>query len=201
MAASGPPPTMFVLAGPNGAGKTTFYRLRLSGRLDAEFVNADELALKTFGHVAGTIEESAEGQRLADLRRRELIEAGDDLVVETTFSHPSKLDLLQAARKRGYRTVVYHLNVEDADLAVRRVRGRVRQGGHPAPEDRVRARYARNQPLIRSAVLSADRADVFDSSGFGQAPRLLISFIGGKPTQVADDLPDWAIALYGGDLP
>jgi len=201
MAAFAPSPTMFILAGPNGAGKTTFYRHRLAGRLDAEFVNADELAFKTFGHVAGTIEESAEGQRLAGLRRWELIAAGEDLVVETTFSHPSKLDLLQAARTRGYRIVVYHLNVEDADMAVRRVRGRVRQGGHPAPEDRVRARYERNQPLIRNAVLSADRAEVFDSSGLGQAPRLLISFVDGKATEVADNLSDWAISLYGGDLP
>lgn len=201
MAASTPRPTMFVLAGPNGAGKTTFYRLRVAGRLDAEFVNADELALTTFGHVAETIEESAEGQRLADLRRRELMEAGADLVVETTFSHPSKLDLLEAARSRGYRIVVYHLNVEDADMAVLRVRGRVRQGGHPAPEDRIRARYERSQPLIRSAVLGADRAEVFDSSGFGRAPRLLLAFSSGRAVEVADDLPDWAITLYGGDLP
>ena len=201
MAAPQPPPTLFVLAGPNGAGKTTFYRLRLAGKVDAEFVNADELALKTYGHVAGTIEESAEGQRLADLRRRELMEAGDDLVVETTFSHPSKLELLQTAHKLGYRIFVYHLNVEDADMAVSRVAGRVRQGGHPAPEDRIRARYERNQPLIRQAVLTADRAEVLDSSGRGRAPRLLIDFIGGKAIEVADDLPDWAINLYGGDLP
>jgi len=201
MAASAPPPTIFVLAGPNGAGKTTFYRHRLAGKVDAEFVNADELALQTFGHVAETLEESAEGQRLADARRRALMEAGEDLVVETTFSHPSKLELLQAAKALGYRTSVYHLNVEDADMAVRRVAGRVRQGGHPAPEDRVRARYERNQPLIREAALGADRAEVFDSSEFGRAPRLLIAFIRGKAVEVADNLPDWAISLYGGDLP
>lgn len=200
MAVSGPP-TIFVLAGPNGAGKTTFYRIRLAGKLEAEFVNADELALKAFGHAAETMEESAEGQRLADRQRQALMEAGEDLVVETTFSHPSKLELLQTAKQRGYRTVVYHLNVEDADIAVRRVRGRVAQGGHPAPEDRIRARYERNQPLIRRAVLAADRAEVFDGSGYGRPPRLLISFIGGKAFEVADDLPDWAISLYGGDLP
>lgn len=201
MAAPSSPPALLVLAGPNGAGKTTFYRLRLAGRVDAEFVNADELALETFGHVAGTIEESAEGQRLADLRRRDLMKAGADLVIETTFSHPSKLDLLRTAKGLGYLIVVYHLNVEDADLAVSRVAGRVRQGGHPAPEDRVRARYARSQPLIRQAVLAADRAEVLDSSGRGRAPRPLISFRAGKPVEVADDLPDWAINLYGGDLP
>jgi predicted ABC-type ATPase len=195
------PPTMFVLAGPNGAGKTTFYRARLQRIVKAEFVNADELAIKAFGHVATTQAESSEGQRLAEDRRRELMAAHSSLVVETTFSHPSKLDLLADARAAGFRIFVYHLNVADADMAVRRVTGRVAQGGHPAPEDRIRARYERNQPLIRQAILSADRGYVFDTSAMGRAPRPLINFAAGKPVQVADDLPDWAIILYGGDLP
>jgi predicted ABC-type ATPase len=196
-----PHPTMFVLVGPNGAGKTTFYRSRLQRIVDAEFVNADELAIKAFGHVATTHEQSAEGQRLAEERRRELLAAGRSLVVETTFSHPSKLELLRDARAAGFRIFVYHLNVEDADMAVRRVSGRVAQGGHPAPEERIRARYERNQPLIREAVLTADRGYVFDSSAVGRQPQHLITFADGQPIHLADDLPDWVIVLYGGDLP
>lgn len=196
-----PVPTMYVLAGPNGAGKSTFYRARLSKITAAEFVNADELALLAFGHVASTMEESAEGQRLAEARRRELMAQNADLVVETTFSHPSKLGLLRDAKAAGYELVVYHLNVGTPDLAVDRVAGRVRRGGHPAPEDRIRARYERNQPLIREAVLMANRAIVLDSSEMGAAPTPLIGFSSGKAVEVADDLPDWAIALYGGDLP
>lgn len=196
-----PPPTLYVLAGPNGAGKSTFYRARLSRLTGAEFVNADELALQTFGHVAETVEESAEGQRLAEARRRELMAKKADLVVETTFSHPSKLELLHNARAAGYQLIVYHLNLESPDLAVERVAGRVLRGGHPAPEDRIRARYARNQPLIREAVLMADTALVLDSSEMGAGPTPLIAFTAGRPTEVADNLPDWAISLYGGDLP
>jgi predicted ABC-type ATPase len=192
---------MFVLAGPNGAGKTTFYRTRLQRLTDAEFVNADELAIKAHGRVATTREESANGQRLAEERRRELMALGQSLVVETTFSHPSKLELLGAARSAGFRIFVYHLNVEDADMAVRRVTARVAHGGHPAPEDRIRARYERNQPLIRRAILSADRGYVFDSSAFGRQPQHLITFADGEAVTVAADLPDWAIILYGGDLP
>lgn len=196
-----PPPTLYLLAGPNGAGKSTLYRARLSRMVGAEFVNADELALRAFGHVAVTMEESAEGQRLADVRRRELIADKADLVVETTFSHPSKLDLLRDAKAAGYIIVIYHLNLESPDLAVERVQGRVLRGGHPAPEDRIRARYERNQPIIREAVLMADYGLVLDSSAPGVAPRPLISFVHGKAIEVADDLPDWAINLYGGDLP
>ena len=195
------PPTLHVIAGPNGAGKTTFYEQVLSRFTDAAFVNADRPALETFGHVAVTETESAEGQRLAEEQRQVLMRAGESLVVESTFSHPSKLALIDQARALGYQVAVYHLNVRDADIAVERVSGRVSQGGHPAPENRIRARYKRNQPLIREAVLKADRAFVFDNSRLGEPPRRQISFIGGAAVNVADDLPDWAIALYGGDLP
>lgn len=195
------PPTMFVLAGPNGAGKSTFYRTRLCRITRAEFVNADDLALKAFGHFAITTEESAEGQLLAEERRRELMTHKADFVIETTFSHPSKLDLLRDAKAAGYEIVVYHLNLDSADLAVERVVGRALDGGHPAPEDRIRARYERNQPLIREAVLLADRALVLDSSAMGEAPTPLIGFSGGKVVELAHGLPEWAINLYGGDLP
>ena len=195
------PPWLHVIAGPNGAGKTTFYEQMLKRMTDAEFVNADSLALEAFGHVAATEAESAEGQRLADERRQALMSEGVSLVVESTFSHPSKLALVRQARVLGYQVAVYHLNVRDADVAVERVSGRVSQGGHPAPEDRIRARYERNQPLIREAVLMADRAFVFDNSRRGASPRRLVSFVFGNAVSVADDLPDWAIELYGGDLP
>lgn len=195
------PPTLHVIAGPNGAGKTTFYEQVLNRLTDAEFVNADRLALELFGHVAVTPEQSAEGQRLAEERRQTLMRARDSLVVETTFSHPSKLALVEQAKSLGYRVAVYHLNVRDADIAVERVEGRVSQGGHPAPEDRIRARYERNQPLIREAVLKADQAFVFDNSRLRQTPHRLISFVGGRVSSVNPPLPAWAEALYGGDLP
>ncbi len=61
-------PTLHVVAGPNGAGKTTFYTLRLKRLVpDAEFVNADDLALAAFGHVARTATESA-GARISPRR-------------------------------------------------------------------------------------------------------------------------------------
>lgn len=196
----GVPPILHVIAGPNGAGKTTFYDLQLSRLTDAEFVNADRLAEAHFGHVAATQAESEQGQNLAQTRREALIEAGESLVMESTFSHPSKIDFVRDALAAGYRVVVYHLNVRNPDHAVLRVEARVAEGGHAAPADRIRARYVRNQPLIREAVLAAHRAFVFDNSALGQPPRRLLTFVDGRVTEAADDLPAWALALYGGEL-
>jgi predicted ABC-type ATPase len=198
--ASAVAPSLHLVVGPNGAGKTTLYETQIRRLTDAEFVNADQLALSRFGRAATTREESEAGQRLADACRRFLMEARQSFVAESTFSHPSKLDLLAEARTAGYRIIVYHVNVRGPDRSVARVAARVEHGGHPVPEDRIRARYVRNQPLIRQAVLMADRAFVFDNSALGKPPRLLIRFQAGVAWRIADSLPSWAASLYGDSL-
>ncbi|MDR3510643.1 MAG: zeta toxin family protein [Caulobacteraceae bacterium] len=194
------PPILHILAGPNGAGKTTLYEAWIRRLTDAAFVNADRLCLQALGHHALTREDAALGQRLANERREALLAVGASLVTETTFSHPSKLDLITRAQALGYRIVVYHVNVATADFAVARVMAREGHGGHPVPEANVRGRYERNQPLIRQAVLMADRAFVFDNSALGEPPRRLISFVNGHAKAVAPSLPDWAAMLYALDI-
>ena len=90
------PPALIVLAGPNGAGKSILYRNELQDRYRSlEFINADELAMRHFGHAAQTMEETRMGQHLADARRAALMAANQSFITESTFSHPSKLELLQ----------------------------------------------------------------------------------------------------------
>ena len=194
-------PTLHVLAGPNGAGKTTLYETVLKDRLPGvEFVNADLLAWAEFGHPAATLAESQRGQQLADDRRSALMAQGKSLVTESTFSHPSKLDLLQEAREKGYELRVYHVNVRSPEVSVLRVQSRVESGGHPVPEDKIRERYVRNQALIREAVRIADRAFVFDNSKLGEPHRLAMSFRQGDVVRLNDPVPNWARQLYAEDL-
>src|SRR6476661_2652108 len=92
-----PPPVLFVLAGPNGAGKTTFYDLRLRPRLDSgvEFINPDRLILAELKRPAFSLDESQRGQALADAHRDAALAANRSFVTESTFSHASKLDLIE----------------------------------------------------------------------------------------------------------
>lgn len=190
-------PTLHVIAGPNGAGKTTLYRNRLEKRYpEAEFVNADEMALKEFGHPARTAAESARGQELAENRRRELMAERKSLVTESTFSHPSKVDLVRDAKAAGYQVVLYHVNVRSPNVSVMRVAHRVDKGGHPVPEDKIRQRYDRNQPLIREAAKLADRAYIFDNSQLGKPHELAAILDKGVAIRVSENVPAWARVLY-----
>jgi len=194
-------PLFHLLAGPNGAGKSTLYCNEIEPRFPhTEFVNADLLAQALYGHPAVTREESETGQRLAEQRRRELMAARKDLATESTFSHPSKIDLVREAKAAGYEVRLYHVNVRSPDLAVKRVERRVRQGGHPVPEHKTRERYERNQPLIHAAAKIADRAYVFDNSEFGKPHRRVLEMVNGNAVHVSHHMPPWARQLYADEL-
>jgi predicted ABC-type ATPase len=193
-------PLLHILAGPNGAGKSTLYEADVRRRTSAEFVNADGLAFEALGHHALTQEEAELGQRLANERRAALMGGRQSLVTESTFSHPSKIDLVREAKAAGYRVVIYHVNVADAEVSVARVASRTQAGGHPVAEDRIRGRYARNGALIREAIMLADTAYVFDNTALALRPRQLITFRHGRIVSAAPDLPAWAAALYAEDL-
>ena len=192
---------MIVLAGPNGAGKSTLYETRVKDRRpDVEFVNPDKIAEKLYGRHPQTQDEMTAAQRLAEDRRAELMRERKSLVVESTFSHPSKLDLIRDAKAAGYEVLVHHVNVLSANISVARVANRVQEGGHPVPEDKIRERYERNQVLIRQAVKMADRAVVWDNSKRGEPPTRAVQFEQGLATWAGKDVPAWARTLYSAEL-
>ena len=69
----------------------------------------------------------------------------------------------------------------DPSLCVARVQSRTEEGGHDVPEQKIRTRYERSQPLIRQAVLRVDRGMIFDNSKLNEPPRLVLLFAAGRP--------------------
>jgi len=80
-------------------------------------------------------------------------------MTETVFSHPSKLELIEAARTAGFTVIVMHVDVDTPDLSVARVGARLEEGGHIVPEDKIRARYTRGAPSF--ALPSSKRIAVW----------------------------------------
>ena len=187
-------PTLFLIAGPNGAGKSTFYETVLAERIAAPFINADIIQRDELGDPSP--EASYRAAEIAGDRRRQHIAAGQSFVMETVFSHPSKIELLQDARDAGFRIIVFHLALASADLAVARVAARIDEGGHPVPEDKIRERFKRNRPLIRQAALLADRAMIFDASALNERPEVLLELAHGQVVRRAGRVPEWFGGLY-----
>ncbi|ETD82015.1 zeta toxin family protein [Rhodobacter capsulatus] len=191
-------PSVVLLAGPNGAGKSTLYQTRVAPSFVGPFINADLIQRDELRDPS--MEASYRAADIAAERRAELLEANRSFATETVFSPPSKLEIISDARARGYMLIVMHVGVDDPELSVARVRARTEEGGHDVPEAKIRDRYARGQPLIREAVLQADRGMVFDNSSLNEPPRLVLLFASGRLVRAEPLLPNWVLSGYAADL-
>ncbi len=176
-----------LVAGPNGAGKSTFVELTLAPALSGSVVvAADEIARQRWP--GDPSEHAYEAARIAAQTREKLIGLGRSFIAETVFSHPSKLELIDAAHAQSY-AVVFHVVLIPEELAVQRVAYRVRAGGHPVAENKIRERHHRLWPLVADAIVRCDQATVYDNSRVS-GPRIVAQmtegFIVGSP-----DWPDW----------
>ena len=97
---------------------------------------------------------------------------------------------MHKAQQAGYRTYLYFVATEDAEINVARVQYRVETGGHPVAEDKIRSRYVRSLELLPQAVAYADRAYIFDNSG---SERVWIAEVtdGVEIEMKADEMPAW----------
>jgi len=136
-------PNVVVIAGPNGAGKSTLAPALLRDTLDIpEYVNADTIAegLSAFAPE----DASFDAGRVMLGRLHDLAEAGKDFAFETTLAsrfYAGWLKKLQA--DPGYRVNIIFLWLDSVELAIERVKERVRSGGHNIPEETIRRRYDR----------------------------------------------------------
>ncbi|RRQ27355.1 ATPase [Rhodococcus sp. Eu-32] len=183
-------PVLHLLAGPNGAGKSTFYARVLLPVTHLPFVNANEIA-----HARWPGAEAAhayDASSIAAEQRVELLADRQSFVTETVFSHESKLSLSETAVDASY-LVTLHVVAIPVDLAVARVANRVRVGGHAVPETKIRERYDRLWPLVRSAIAVVDRAVVYDNSTARAPFRTVARFDRGRLIGNAD-WPEWTPA-------
>lgn len=142
-------PRIRIVAGPNGAGKTTFAREYLPREADCvEFINADLIAagLSPFAPERAAIQA---GRMMLDMVGQ-LARRKESFSFETTLAGRGYARQIPAWRNAGYRVELYFLSLPGADVAVERVRQRVRQGGHDIPEDTIRRRFESGFALFES---------------------------------------------------
>lgn len=164
-------PHVVVLGGPNGAGKSTAAPSLLHGRLRvSEFVNADTIAR---GLAAFSPESAAlEAGRIMLRRLRQLALERRSFAFETTLASRTFAPMLVRWKAAGYVVHVVFLWLPTADLAVARVRERVRLGGHGVPVETIVRRHARGvRNFIELYRPLAQSWRVLDNSG--PRPRLV----------------------------
>lgn len=131
---------LFIIAGCNGAGKTTASYTILPEILDCrEFVNADEIArgLSPFQPESTSVQAG----RLMLNRIKYLLLKGESFAFETTLSPKSFIKTINRAKELGYSITLLFFWLNSQELAVERVKTRVKEGGHHIPENIIKRRY------------------------------------------------------------
>lgn len=192
-------PSLLVIAGPNGGGKTTVTtRLREERWSEGvEYLNPDEVARDRFGDW-NSPEAVLAAARWTDARREELLGTGAGIAFETVLSTSSKMDFLARAKMRGYFVRVFFIGTSDPRINAARVAGRVMEGGHTVPIEKILTRYVRSMGNLAAAIRLADRAYVYDNSIDGVDASLCVRTQDGLLRKIYSHPPQWVTDAVGG---
>lgn len=186
-------PVAICVAGSNGAGKSTFCDHALKPRLDFPVVNADEIA-KTF---LGPIDDaqSLRAAIIANNLRNQYVQNRQSFIFETVFSDAKgeKVTILKAMQDSGYLVLLVFIGIPSSNVSQARVIGRVLQGGHDVPDDRIKNRFPQTLKNLQRAIARIENILLLDNNRADNpfAPVALIE--NGKPSwRIADPLPTWA---------
>ncbi len=95
-----------------------------------------------------------------------LAEGGVDFGFETTLSGKTYVKLLKEMKERKYLVHIFFLWISGVELALERIRLRVRNGGHAIPEATVRRRFGRSpRNFLHVYKPLANSWTIFDNSG------------------------------------
>lgn len=157
-------PNLLILAGPNGSGKTTFASLLLQHHWGEGCVNlnADALAQE----LGGWNDEACihKAQSLVRERLNAALALRRNIIYETVFSHPSKLDVIRKAIDLGYFVRLFFICTESPRINIDRVAERFAKGGHTVPGNKVSERYNRALLYGAEAMRMVQRGYLYDNS-------------------------------------
>lgn len=155
---------LYIIAGCNGAGKTTASFTILPEILNCkEFVNADEIAKGLSPFQPEKV--SIEAGRIMLERINDLLNSQENFAFETTLSAKSYRSKIFLAREKGYNVTLLFFWLQNADLAIERVRTRVIEGGHHIETEVIRRRYINGiKNLFEIYLPIADEIIIFDNS-------------------------------------
>jgi predicted ABC-type ATPase len=195
---AGDAPVFLLIAGPNGAGKSTFREKRLN-RISFPCIDPDQVGKELLSRHPSTKEEALNATQEATDRIRRFLNQSKSVALETVFSDSQghKLALIEEARKKGFKTVLIFIGVDDPEISIARVMDRVDHGGHDVPDQIIKNRFPKCFENLKKALPIVDLAIFVDNTGsYGlmDSRHYIFGFARkGDPPELSDPLPHWFI--------
>ncbi|MBE9221421.1 zeta toxin family protein [Cyanobacterium stanieri LEGE 03274] len=160
---------IYVFSGANGSGKTTTAFEIMPNFLEVfEYVNADEIAkgLSPFNPESVAIQAG----KIMLKRLNHLKSSQQNFAFETTLSGHNYIRFLRECKQLGYTINLLFFWLNSPDLAISRVKQRVKAGGHNIPENIIYRRYHRGlNNLFNYYLPMCDNWFIYDNSQFPTA--------------------------------
>ena len=187
-------PTLVLIAGANAAGKTTFTESLLrDGRLDGcRYINTDEMAAAFSGGNFVAAADYRKAAAAASEAREQCLAEGRSMAFETILSEDSRVDSFLAAKKAGFRLILFFIGTNSAQTNIDRAERRHRKGGRWTPEDWLVECHALAERNLRRILGEADEAEIYDNSPNDKEPAIQFRIEAGKVVCVAATLAPWA---------
>jgi predicted ABC-type ATPase len=159
------------VGGINGSGKSTFAATaaRSETLLEQVPINPDSLTLEAEREAQRKgFDLGQSGANLVAVERAEkavwrAIAKAESAAVETVLSSDKYVQVVEAARARGFRTRLVFVGVPTVEVAIGRVRARVAAGGHGVSDDQIRSRWPRTHDNLTVFVRIVDDVIVFSN--------------------------------------
>jgi len=129
-----------------------------------QYVNPDEIELTLHSHEPDSKKRSKLAQTIATGQRQQWLDSKVSHSYESVMSHPSHLEYIKLANKLGFKSYLYYVCIADPDINVDRVDERVKLGGHPVPDEKIRSRYNRSLSQLYDMAMQCHRVYFFDNT-------------------------------------
>ena len=161
---------VIIIAGPNGAGKTTFARNFLPKEAQTyQFINADLIAAGLSPFNPGLVAFKAGRIMLSEIDAVSL--SGHNFAFETTLSGVHYLNQIKRWQNLGYTVKLWFIKLSTPELAIERVKSRVKQGGHDIPHETILRRFTSGLKNLEKFKLIVDSWVIFN--GDVDIPKLI----------------------------
>lgn len=185
-------PILTIIAGSNGCGKTTLTSSARDKFQQSPILDPDAIAKSIQEALVPNRSDIEAGKRVLRLAE-ELIAAQQSFTVETTLSGHTYLRMAKRAKDAGFGIMAIFIGTTSVEINIKRVKERVRKGGHDVSESDQRRRYPRTLANMKRLLPDADLAVILDNSD--ETGYVLVAFGHKGNMQWKEPLPDWAVPL------